>query len=54
MTNASRTSRSRWLKWLLLFILMVIIAGVVWRELPLGKGQGGMSPGDRHGGRGGP
>jgi len=54
MTNASRTSRSRWLKWLLLFILMVIIAGVVWRVLPLGKGQGGMPPGDRHGGRGGP
>ena len=54
MTNASRTSRSRWLKWLLLFILMVIIAGVVWRMLPTGKGQGAMPPGDRHGERSGP
>jgi len=54
MTNASRSSRSRWLKWLLLFILMVMIAGVVWRVLPIGKGQGAMPSGGRHGGRGGP
>ncbi|MDT0175854.1 efflux RND transporter periplasmic adaptor subunit [Enterobacter sp. BRE11] len=54
MTHTSRLSRSRWLKWLLLFILMVMIAGAVWRVLPFGKGQGAMPPGGRHGGRGGP
>jgi len=33
---------------------MVMIAGVVWRVLPIGKGQGAMPSGGRHGGRGGP
>ncbi|RPD98947.1 MdtA/MuxA family multidrug efflux RND transporter periplasmic adaptor subunit [Candidatus Pantoea deserta] len=57
MTKSSRSSRARWFKWLLLFLLLAIIAGVVWRILPTGKGQGGMPPGGRagaHGGRGGP
>lgn len=54
MTNASRSFRARWLRWLLLLIVILIIAAVVWRVLPFGKGQGGMPSGGRHGGRGGP
>ena len=54
ITNASRSPRSRWLKWLLLLIVVLIIAAVAWRLLPFGKGSsGGMPPGG-HAGRGGP
>lgn len=54
ITNASRSPRSRWLKWLLLLIVVLIIAAVAWRVLPFGKGSpGGMPPGG-HAGRGGP
>ena len=54
ITNASRSPRSRWLKWLLLLIVVLIIAAVAWRFLPFGKGSsGGMPPGG-HAGRGGP
>ncbi|MFH8135566.1 MdtA/MuxA family multidrug efflux RND transporter periplasmic adaptor subunit [Pantoea osteomyelitidis] len=49
--NASRPSRSRWLKWLLLLLILLIIAAVAWRLLPGGKGAGGGRP---PGGRGGP
>lgn len=54
ITNASRSPRSRWLKWLLLLIVVLIIAAIAWRLLPFGKGSsGGMPPGG-HAGRGGP
>lgn len=51
-TNVSRSATSRWLKWLLMLIVVLLVAGVVWRLLPGGKGPGeGAPPG---GGPGGP
>ncbi|MDF7662603.1 MdtA/MuxA family multidrug efflux RND transporter periplasmic adaptor subunit [Erwiniaceae bacterium L1_54_6] len=54
-TNASRSAFSRWLKWLLLLVVLLIVAGVIWRVVG-GRGglpAGGMPPGGEHGGRGG-
>ncbi|NIF23205.1 MdtA/MuxA family multidrug efflux RND transporter periplasmic adaptor subunit [Candidatus Pantoea multigeneris] len=49
--NSPHKSRSRWLKWLLLLIVLLIAAGVVWRLLPHGgMPGGGMPPGGRPGG----
>ncbi len=55
-TNVSRSVGSRWLKWLLIVIVLMIAAGVVWRLLPSGKGPGGGFPagGGGPGGPGGP
>lgn len=57
-TNVSPSNGSRWLKWLIVLILVLITAGVVWRLLPVGKGPGGdFPPGGGphgHGGSGGP
>lgn len=44
ITNASRPSRSRWLKGFLLLIVLLIIAAVAWRLLPGGKGAGAGMP----------
>jgi len=48
--NASRSTFSRWLKWLLLLVVLLIVAGVIWRVV---GGHGGMPPGGEKGGRGG-
>jgi multidrug efflux system membrane fusion protein len=48
--NASRSTFSRWLKWLLLLVVLLIVAGVIWRVV---GGHGGMPPGAEKGGRGG-
>lgn len=50
MTNVPRSTRSRWVRWLLLLIVILLVAGIVWRVLPSGKSSGGMPPGGRHGG----
>ncbi|MEZ3500584.1 biotin/lipoyl-binding protein [Pantoea sp. KPR_PJ] len=49
MTNLSRSSRSRWFKRLLLFIRVVMIAGVLWRVLPVGKKPGSLPQGAHSG-----
>ncbi|MBP2194843.1 MdtA/MuxA family multidrug efflux RND transporter periplasmic adaptor subunit [Pantoea cypripedii] len=53
-TNASRSAFSRWLKWLLLLVVLLIVAGVIWRVV---GGRGAMppggAPGGAQGGRGG-
>ncbi|WP_313687018.1 MdtA/MuxA family multidrug efflux RND transporter periplasmic adaptor subunit [Pantoea sp.] len=54
-TNAPRSAFSRWLKWLLLLVVLLIVAGVIWRVVG-GRGgmpPGGMPPGGEHGGRSG-
>lgn len=40
--NSPRKSRFRWLKWLLILIVLLIVAGVIWRVV---GGRGGMPPG---------
>lgn len=52
ITKAPRSAFSRWLKWLLLLVVLLIVAGVIWRVVG-GRAPGGMPPGGEHGGRGG-
>ncbi len=54
--NTSRSTFSRWLKWLPLLIVLLIVAGVIWRVLGgHGDAPAGMPPGGKKGGaRGGP
>ncbi|AVG75563.1 MAG: MdtA/MuxA family multidrug efflux RND transporter periplasmic adaptor subunit [Pantoea ananatis] len=53
-THAPRTRGSRWLKWLLLLIALLIVAAVAWRLMGH-KGAGGTLPARGHAGRhGGP
>lgn len=53
--NAPRSSFSRWLKWLLVLVVLLIVAGVIWRVVGGHGGMpgGGMPPGGEKGGRGG-
>ena len=46
-TNAPRSAFSRWLKWLLLLVVLLIVAGVIWRVVG-GHAPGGMPPGGGH------
>ena len=52
--NSPRRSRFRWLKWLLILIVLFIVAGVIWRVVGgHGGAPGGMPPGGGKGARGG-
>lgn len=48
--NTEKTVRSHWLRWLLVAILCLIVAGVIWRVWFSSPGESGMpGPGGRHG-----